>query len=84
MYVMRVQLGNNAHRSGSTNLPVPLKTSKYVKKRLGANAVEEHELLDNASEVLSPLQATTYRALAARVNSLAQGRADTAFAANEL
>lgn len=60
------------------------KKAKSVNKRLGSKAVKEHEVLDNTGEVLTPFQATTYRALAARANYLAQDRADAEFAAKEL
>ena len=56
----------------------------FTKKRLGARAVKEQELLANTGDVLTDLQATTFRALAARANYLSMDRADIAFSSKEL
>ena len=53
------------------------------KKRIGAKAIKEHDMLENTSNVLNAEQATCYRALAARANYVAQDRPDAAFAAKE-
>lgn len=54
------------------------------KGRLGARAVKEIEHAEEKGELLSPPQATTFRALSARANFLAQDRPDLAFACKEL
>ena len=58
--------------------------TKFTKKRMGAKAVKQHELLENTGDVLTDLQSTTFRALAARANYLALDRPDVAYAAKEL
>ena len=52
--------------------------------RKGAKAVKKIEMEGNASDLLSPDQATTFRALAARGNFLSQDRVDVSFATKEL
>ena len=55
-----------------------------IKARQGAKAVKKLERLESASAVLTPEEATTYRALSARANYLAQDRPDVAFYTKEL
>ena len=52
--------------------------------RKGAKAVKRIEMEGNATDLLSPEQATTFRALAARGNFLSQDRVDVSFATKEL
>ena len=54
------------------------------KKRLGAKKTKLLELEENASHILSPADATTYRALSARCNYLAQDRPDISYSSKEL
>ena len=61
----------------------PVKTNKY-QKRLGAKKAKKLELAANSEFTLSPQDATTYRALAARCNYLAQDRPDISYASKEL
>ena len=56
---------------------------KFAAKRAGAKAVKRAEKISE-SFTLSPVDATTYRALSARANFLAQDRADIGFATKEL
>ena len=63
--------------------PQPAASNKY-KKRMGAKKAKSLERLESKGFELSPAEATTYRALAARSNYLAQDRCDIAFAAKEL
>ena len=58
--------------------------SNKFKKRLGAKKTKLLELADNASHTLSPADATTYRALRARCNDLAQDRPDIPYSSIEL
>ena len=48
-------------------------------KRQGAKAVKQLEALPVGTTILEPKDATNFRALAARVNYLAQDRPDVAF-----
>ena len=59
-------------------------TKNRFKARQGAKAVKKLEWLESASTVLTPEEATTYRALSARANYLAQDRPDVAFSTKEL
>ena len=59
-------------------------TKNKFKARQGAKAVKKLERLESASETLIPDEATTYRALSARANYLAQDRPDVAFSIKEL
>ena len=59
-------------------------TKNKFKARQGSKAVKKLERLESASEVLTPEEATTYRALNAKANYLAQDRPDVAFSAKEL
>ena len=59
-------------------------TKNEFKARQGAKAVKKLERLESASETLTPDEATTYRALSARANYLAQDRPDVAFSTKEL
>ena len=61
----------------------PVKSNKFA-KRIGAKTAKKIELEKNAAFTLSPQDATTYRALAARCNYLAQDRADLSYASKEL
>ena len=65
------------------NRTKPANSNKYA-KRVGAKQAKKLELSENAEFVLSPKDATTYRALAARCNYLAQDRADISYASKEL
>ena len=58
--------------------------SKYQQKRLGAKKAKKLEVAANSSFVLSPNDATMYRALAARCNYLSQDRPNISFASKEL
>ena len=60
------------------------KKKKYEVKRLGTKAVKAAERLSDTSGNLNSEGATTYRALAARINYLAIDRPDLAFTAKEL
>ena len=57
--------------------------NKY-QKRVGAKKAKKLELDNNSAFTLSPADATTYRALAARCNYLSQGRPDISFSSKEL
>ena len=57
---------------------------RKVVTRAGAKKVKQFEQLVSPREELSPAEATSFRALAARANYLAQDRPDIAFAAKEL
>ena len=59
------------------------KKKKYEVERLGTKTVKTAERLDDVSGELGPESATTYRALAARVNDLSIDRPDIAFTAKE-
>ena len=61
----------------------PLNQNKY-QKRMGAKKAKRLELDKNSEFTLSPADATTYRALAARCNYLSQDRPDISFASKEL
>ena len=61
----------------------PINQNKY-QKRVGAKKAKKLELDKNADFTLSPADATTYRALAARCNYLSQDRPDISFASKEL
>ena len=74
-------LRSEMRKAGVTYLVVK---NTLMKKRLGARAVKAHELLENTGDVLTELQATTYRALAARVNYLSLDRPDISYASKEL
>ena len=54
------------------------------KKRVGAKAVKQFEHLSRAEGALSQSDATTYRAISARSNYLAQDRPDASFSSKEL
>ena len=56
---------------------------KY-KKRQGAKATKKLEQLESVGHELNSREATSFRALAARCNYLAQDRADIAYSAKEL
>ena len=57
---------------------------RRVRRDKGAKAVKKIEMTDHKLDLLSPEQATTFRALAARGFFLAQDRVDVAFATKEL
>ena len=64
-----------------------VRTASAKKKnagRHGAKAVKKLEMAGNATDLLTPEQATTFRALSARGNYLAQDRVDISFATKEL
>ena len=61
----------------------PVKNGKY-QKRVGAKKAKKLELAANSDFNLTPQDATTYRALAARCNYLAQDRPDISYASKEL
>ena len=61
----------------------PVRNSRY-KKRVGAKQAKKLEISANNEFVLSPGDATIYRALAARCNCLSQDRPDIAFSSKEL
>ena len=61
----------------------PVKSNKY-QKRVGAKTAKKLELAENSEFELSPADATTYRALAARCNYLSQDRPDISFSSKEL
>ena len=61
----------------------PTVANKY-KKRQGAKANKIMEHLESVGHELNPAEATTFRALAARCNYLAQDRADIAYSPKEL
>ena len=65
----------------ATRSPPPAKKSKI--KRAGAKTVKAMEKLSTAY-VMSPDDATTYRALSARANFLAQDRPDSGYGTKEL
>ena len=57
---------------------------KFQKKRLDARKVRSLEKLQSPGKQLNDVEATLYRALAARANYLTLDRPDTAFVTNEL
>ena len=61
----------------------PVTNAKH-KKRVGAKTAKKLEMSENGTHALSPQDATTYRALAARCNYLSQDRPDLAFSSKEL
>ena len=61
----------------------PANQNKF-QKRVGAKKAKRLELDKNADFTLSPSDATTYRALAARCNYLSQDRPDISFSSKEL
>jgi hypothetical protein len=61
----------------------PVEQNKY-KKRLGAKKAKKLEIAENSEFVLSPADATMYRALAARCNYLSQDRPDISYSSKEL
>ena len=66
-------------------LRTPSSKSPAAKKRsLGAKAVKNIEHQHEPGGILSPHEATTFRALSARANFLAQDKPDLAFACKEL
>ena len=69
------------------NTVCAMRTASAKKKhvgRQGAKAVKKIEMAGNANDLLSPDQATTFRALAARGNFLAQDRVDISYSTKEL
>ena len=62
----------------------PPAASNKCKNIMGAKEAKRLERLESKGFELSPVEATTYRALAARSKYLAQDRCDIAFAAKEL
>ena len=61
----------------------PANTNKF-KKRQGAEATKKLEQLESVGHELNPREATSFKALAARCNYLAQDRPDIAYSAKEL
>ena len=61
----------------------PNKNNKYA-KRVGAKKAKKLEITSDSSFTLNADDATTYRALSARCNYLAQDRPDLSFASKEL
>ena len=61
----------------------PAQSNKYAVKRQGAKAVKKMEKVSD-TYLLSPEDATMFRALSARGNYLAQDRPDINFATKEL
>ena len=64
-----------------------VRTASAKKKhsgRHGAKAVKKIEMAGNIGDLLTPEQATTFRALSARGNYLAQDRVDISFSTKEL
>ena len=61
----------------------PAKSNKYAVERQGAKAVKKMEKVSD-TYLLSPEDATMFRALSARGNYLAQDRPDINFATKEL
>ena len=59
-------------------------SKKFKPKRIGVRAAKAAEKLKTATGILSPENATTFRALAARANYLALDRPDVSFATKEL
>ena len=57
---------------------------KFLKKRAGAKAAKAFERASNIQGKLNPEDATTFRALSARGNYLAQDRPDGSYASKEL
>ena len=57
---------------------------KPGQKRIGAKKAKKLEVSASSSYQLGPADATTYRALSARCNYLAQDRPDIAFSSKEL
>ena len=68
----------------STDMLIAAVCKTKFKKRVGAKAAKNVELLENPGEVLNAAEATGFRALAARANYLALDRPDVAYAAKEL
>ena len=60
------------------------KKKKFKVKRVGAKAVKAAELLAKGPDILTGEAATTYRALSARINYLANDRPDVQYIAKEL
>ena len=65
------------------NRTKPLVQNKY-QKRMGAKKAKKLEIQENQEYALSQQDATTYRALAARCNYMAQDRPDLSFSSKEL
>ena len=61
----------------------PVGTNKF-KKRQGAKATKKLEQLESVGHELNPREATSFMALSARCNDLAQDRPDIAYSAKEL
>ena len=61
----------------------PSSKNKF-QKRQGAKAIKKVEMQGNLEDLLDPEQATSYRALTARGNYLAQDRVDISFCTKEL
>ena len=61
----------------------PASANKF-KKRQGAKATKKLEQLESVGHELNPREATSFRALSARCNYLAQDRPDIAYSAKEL
>ena len=60
----------------------PAKTNN-IKMRQGAKATQKLEQLESVGHELDPREATSFRALSARCNYLAQDRPDIAYSAKE-
>ena len=60
----------------------PANTNNF-KKRQGAKAIKKLEQLESVGHELNPHEATSFRALTARCNDLAQDRPDIAYNAKE-
>ena len=61
----------------------PASNNKF-KKRQGAKATKKLEQLESVCHEINPREATSFRALSARCNYLAQDRPDIAYGAKEL
>ena len=77
---------NDSERVGSSVCATKTKPAmnKYQQRRLGAKKAKKIEAAANSLFVLSPSDATMYRALAARCNDLRQDRSDMSFSSKEL
>ena len=62
----------------------PPASTNNCQKRKGAKATKKLEQLETIGHELNPCEATSFRALSARCNYLAQDRPDIAYSAKEL
>ena len=80
IYVSQLLLGKSEHVFAARTSS----TKNKFKGRQGIKAVKTLERLESTAQILTPEKATTYRALSARADYLAQDKPDAAFSTKRL